>query len=214
MRTLAIIAVVIAGLLGVYWLIWPSYSYGFRLIVDVDTPSGPKTGSSVLNMVWRSQVPIGPHSAVTQVKGEAVFIDLGGGRNLIATLGFGPYGSQDRMEHLAFDAFKNVDRPMNIETLVKAQGSAPLTGDLIPTFVTFTDLNDPKTARVVRPDEFEQAFGEGFKFRGARIEMTSETVTTGIEKKLPMLVTHRDWMWRAYSEPRKFTPQYHLFLRS
>jgi hypothetical protein len=187
MKVLAIIAVVIAGLLGGYWLIWPSYSYGFRLIVDVDTPSGLKTGSSVLNMVWRSQVPIGPRGAVTQVKGEAVFVDLGGGRNLIATLGFGPNGSQDRMEYLAFDAFKNVGRPMNIETLAKAQGSAPLSGELIPTFVTFTDLNDPKTARVVRPDEFSTVFGEGVAFRGARIELTNDPVTKGIEARLPWL---------------------------
>ena len=65
--------------------------------------------------------------------------------------------------------------------------SAPLTCDLVPTLVTFTDLNNPTTARVVRPDEFPAAFGAGVRLRGARIEMTADPVTSGIEKKLTWL---------------------------
>jgi hypothetical protein len=188
MRTLAIIAAVLGGLLVWFWVSYPSYNYGFRLVIEVDTPSGVKSGSSVLNVTWRSQVPIGPRGAVTQIKGEAVFIDLGGGRNVIALLGFGPSGNEDRIGRLAFDAFRRAGRPMDIPTLAKTQGSAPLTGDLIPTFVTFAGLNDPKTARVVRPDEFEQAFGAGVRFRSARIEMTSASATREIEKKIPVLM--------------------------
>lgn len=188
MKKLGIIAAVLAGLFAWFWLSYPSYSYGFRLIIEVDTPSGLRSGSSVLNLTWRSQVPIGPRGAVTQVKGEAVFIDLGGGRNVIAMLGFGPNGNEDRTERLAIDAFRRAGRPMDIPTLAKAQGSAPLTGDLIPTFVTFADLNDPKSARVVRADDLEQVFGPGVRLLAARIEMTSASATREIEKKIPVLM--------------------------
>src|SRR5712691_1259199 len=173
MKWIAIVAAVLAGLLVWFWLSYPSYSYAFRLVIDVDTPSGLKSGSSVLALTWRSQVPIGPRGDVTQVKGEAVFVDLGSGKHVIATLGFGPKGDEDRLDRLAFDAFRRAGRPMDIKTLAKAQGSVALTGDLVPTFVTFGDLNDPKTARVVRPDEFRTVFGPGVTFRGARIEMTA-----------------------------------------
>lgn len=55
----------------------------------------------------------------------------------------------------------------------------------LPTLVTFTDLNDPMSVRVVDPDGFEQAFGPGVRFKRAFIEMTNDQVTRGIEKKLP-----------------------------
>jgi hypothetical protein len=187
MKRLLIIIGVVAGLYAAYAIAYPTYSYRFRLILDVDTPSGLKTGSSVISLTWRSQMPIGPRSAVTQVKGEAAIVDLGGGKHVIAILGFGPKGTQDKLEHLAFEAFRRAKRPMDIKALAKAQGSAPLTGDLVPTFVTFTDLNDPKTARVVRPDDFPAVFGAGVRFRDARIEMTTDPATKGIEEMLPWL---------------------------
>ena len=187
MKWLAIAGVIAASLIAWVWFAYPSYSYTFRLIIDVDTPSGLQTGSSVLSLTSRSQMPIGPRSAVTQISGEAVFVDLGGGRHVVATLGFGPKGSEDKLEHLAFEAFRQAGRPMDIKALAKAQGSVPLTGDLVPTLVTFVPLDDPKTARAVRPDEFPTVFGPGVRFRGARIEMTSDPVTRAIEKKLPWL---------------------------
>jgi hypothetical protein len=186
-KLLAIIAAVIAGASLLGWFAYPSYGYAFRLVVEVDTPAGLKTGSSVLSLTWRSQMPIGPRAAVTQVKGEAVFIDLGNGKHVIATLGFGPKGGEDRIEHLAFEAFRRAGRPMDVKNLAKAQGSAPLTGDLVPAFVAFAALDDPKTARVVRLDEFPAVFGAGVRLRDARIEMTHEPVTRGIEKRLAWL---------------------------
>jgi hypothetical protein len=184
MKWLALAAISLVGLVVWFWLSYPSYTYRARIVIEIDTPSGPKTGSSVLSFTWRSQTPIGPRGAVTQIKGDAVFIDMGGGRNLIALLGFGPNAAQDRLEYLAFEAFKRVGRPMTVEALSKAIGSAPLTGDLIPTFVTFDDPNDPTTARVVRPDELERTFGGGVRFRGAFIELTNERVSSGIERNL------------------------------
>ena len=67
---------------------------------------------------------------------------------------------------------------------------------------------------MVHPDQFEQVFGPDVHFKRTWIEMTTDPVTRGIEKKMPMLVSYRDAMRRAYSQPTKFTAQYHLFTRS
>ncbi len=187
MNRLLIAIGVLIGLYAAHAVAFPSYNYAFRLIIDVDTPTGLKTGSSVISLTWRSQVPIGPRSAVTQVKGEAVFVDLGGGQHVIATLGFGPKGADDKLEYLASEAFKRAGHPIDIQALAKVRGSAPLTGHLIPAFVTFTDLGNPKTGRIVLPDDFPAVFGAGIRLRGARIEMTDEPFTRGIEKKLTWL---------------------------
>jgi len=76
-------------------------------------------------------------------------------------------------------------------------GRANLYPPLVPTLVTFGDLADPKTARVVDPYAFEQEFGAGYVFRRAWIEMVpvgiwplnnlgiyGTPITRGIEKRL------------------------------
>jgi hypothetical protein len=78
------------------------------------------------------------------------------------------------------------------------RGKGDLPPDYIPTLVTFTDLNDPKTARVVQPEKFEQEFGPGVRFKRAWLEtvsrgiwplnlldITGEPITWEIEQKLP-----------------------------
>jgi hypothetical protein len=55
-----------------------------------------------------------------------------------------------------------------------------------PTFVTLDDPNDPRTARLVRP--------ENIGVTEITIEITDDDVSTGIEQRLP-------W-WRAYRDKR------------
>jgi hypothetical protein len=62
-----------------------------------------------------------------------------------------------------------------------------LAGEDIPTLVIFSDLNDPITARIVRPEELPQVFGEGVRFIRAYVEMTTDPVSRTIEAKLRWL---------------------------
>ncbi len=94
-------------------------------------------------------------------------------------------------------------------------GRVTLDGDLVPTLITFADLKDPKTARVVTLDGFEAAFGAGYRFRSASIEMvpvgwwplnligiTGTPITRGIETRLvwwnnpgrPTAIAWRAWL--------------------
>ena len=53
----------------------------------------------------------------------------------------------------------------------RVRGVVELRPPLIPTLVTFAAPFDPSTVRVVRPDEFGEVFGPGFRFRRATLEM-------------------------------------------
>jgi hypothetical protein len=121
------------------------------------------------------------------VRGEAVFVDLGAGRNVIALMAHGPRGeSVDQMITLPVEAYgySKWDEPA-WEGRAKMQGPVELRPPLVPTLVTFSDLNDPKSARVVLPGEVEQVLGPGTRFKGAWIDMTSDPATQEIERKLP-----------------------------
>ena len=219
MRKVRIIVVLLI-LVGVgylaYHIAFPGYTNRFRLIIEIETPDGLKTGSSVIQTrFWASGCWLPEACGLrTEAHGEAVFIDLGHGKNLVAILGWGPTGAdQEKLFHLTRVALAPA-RDVNWKDEYKLKGRGDLPPAYVPTLVTFADLNDPKTARVVRPDQFAQVFGPGVHFKRAWIETTSDPVTNEIVAKVPMLTTHRETLRRMLSVPRKFTPQYHLFVRN
>jgi hypothetical protein len=215
MKALGIFIAVIVGLYVAYKLIYPTYTYRYRMTVEIDVHGETKTGTSVIEVRLSKQPRFLPEvpPVATTVIGEAVFVDLGEGRNILALLASGPYGrTVDNPQFVVPRHFMLSYSDRDIAKFPQLQGRWNLESRL-PTLVTFTDLNDPKAVRVVQPEEFEQVFGPGVRFKRVWVEMTSDPVTRGIESKMPMLTTHRDWMRRMYSVPTTFTPRYHLFTR-
>jgi hypothetical protein len=178
---------------------WHTYTHRFRLTIEVDDRGVSKSASSVIQISVTEKPHWVPQTGgvYTSVRGEAVFLDLGDGRNVIALLGRGPFGERD-IYNLAALAFGR-DRPFWHREAPSWRGRAEL--PLIPTLVTFRDLKDPESARVLQPREFERVFGPGVRFKSASIEMVSagfgpfrafgwprslagEPVTRGIEAKL------------------------------
>lgn len=163
----------------------------YKIIVEVETPEGLKTGSNVAQVTitpkfvhWNPSSP--PVS--TRVKAEAIFIDLGQGKNIVSTLKFGESGTLDNIGELAQSVFKCTTSGLRL----RRNGTrSELTNTNIPVLVTFLDPNNPNTLRVVKPDEFEHAFGSGYLFKAAWIEITEDAVTTNrIEQSLPWVGTY------------------------
>jgi hypothetical protein len=173
----------------------PGHKY--RLAVEVETPEGVKSASGVLAVH-----PDRGYSrrGTTLTKGDAVWVDLGGGKNLVALLAhLDDKGLElDDMNYVALRAFNAAGRKATFNEMNRISGSAPVTGTLIPVLAAFTDSNDPATMRVVKPDDLEAAFGKGFRLRSVMAEavpngfwpldfggVLGEPVTRGIEAKLP-----------------------------
>ncbi|SRR6266404_6333172 len=195
MKRAGIIAL-LAGLAFVLYLCTqPAYTHRFRLTIEVETPDGIKTSSSVIETsAWESGNwgPIEARGIRRDFKGRAVFVDLGQGRNLVALLGFGPRGDQDKLFKLSSAALAP-GKKFDWKEEFKLKGRGVLQPDDIPTLVTFKDLNDPLSAVLVDPTDMAKNFGAGFAFRGALLETTSESVSGNIEKILP-------W-WRSPGRP-------------
>ena len=186
------IVALIVGAVLFYKGVFPTYSYRYRMTVEVAVDGVVHSGSSVIEVRLMQQpqfiVPVPP--VLASVRGEAVFVDLGKGRNVIALLVSGPNGSNVEYPKYIVSEHFNLST-VEYWDLIKyseLRGSWDLPKDRLPTFVTFADLNDPKSARVVAPGEFEQVFGPGVQFKRVWIEMTNASVTRGIEKKIPVIV--------------------------
>jgi hypothetical protein len=174
----------------------PGHKY--RLTVAVETPAGVKSASGVMAVHPDRGYSRGGH---TSTKGDAVLVDLGGGKNLVALMAHPDTSLDfDGMNYLALRAYSAANGRVSFNEMSRMTGVVPVLGALIPVLVTFADLNDPATARTVLPDDLEAALGKGFHLQGVFVEVVpnglwpldfggrlGEPVTRGIEGKLPWL---------------------------
>ena len=200
-----------AGLLGLLALLVggdqirinrPDHKY--RLTVEVTTPDGIKTGSGILAVVPDRNYN---RSGRTTMRGEAVFVDLGQdrdkGKNLVALLAHqqGAKLDLDDINYVALRAYGAArGSRVSFKDMSRQAGIVPVQGELIPVLVSFGDLKDPNSARLVAADHAGAILGDGYAIRGLTAEAVpngfwpidfggalGEPVTRGIEARLPWL---------------------------
>ena len=176
----------------------PGHKY--RLTVEVETPAGPKSASGVLAIHPDRGYSRGGH---TRTVGDAVFVDLGGGKNLVALLTHIDNGKidLDAANYVALRAYTEAGgKRVSFNEMSRLTGTVPVKGALLPVLVTFADPANPATAKVVSPDDAEAALGKGYRLQGVTAEVVpngfwpldfggvlGEPVTRGILAKLPWL---------------------------
>ena len=213
-HTFCVTALLVSGC-GVF-ISYPTIRY--RLRVEVDTPSGVRTGSSVMQISCSSthtQVPW-INGVGCETKGEAVAVDLPGGKTLFALLT--RPGESGGGAGYAFAAFPSnltpsADPGVAITELAAKTGTAILPRHVnspvehhtesdppsaYPMMVTFKDLRDPTNVLSVNPDHLDATFGSGVKLRRITVTMTDDAVTSGIEKRLgwlrdPAVMQQQGW---------------------
>ena len=174
------------------------YAHRFRLTVEVDAPNGVRSAASVIEVERKDVTWMpAPGRYEFRVRGEAVFLDFDGWRNLVAILAHGENAEDvSRVNSFWVEAYGR-ERSEDDDVWsgrMQLRGVVELKPPLIPTLVTFADPLDPSTVRVVQPGEFEAVFGPGFRFRRATLEMVPTgrqgvPVTGGIiEQHLPWLI--------------------------
>jgi len=176
----------------------PGHKY--RLTVDVETPQGRKSASGVLAVHPDRSYSRGGH---TRTVGDAVYVDLGGGKNLVALLAHIDNNLElDGINYVALRAYTAAagGKRVSFNDMNRQTGLVPVTGELIPVLVTFADPANPATARSVQPGDAEGALGKGYRLHGISAEVVpngfwpldfggvlGEPVTRGIQARLPWL---------------------------
>src|SRR5258705_13330938 len=145
----------------------PGHKY--RLTVEVKTPEGVKSASGILAV----QPDRGYcRSGHTRTRGDAVLLDLGGGKNLIALLAHVDKTVElDGMNFLALRAYNAAGRKGSFNDMSRMTGPVPVQGALIPVLETFADPGNPATARAVPPYGMAAALGKGFHLHGISVEV-------------------------------------------
>ena len=175
----------------------PGHKY--RLTVEVETPAGIRSASGVLAVTPDRGYN---NRGRTLTSGEAVFVDLGGGKNLIALLAhLDRTLDLDAINYVALRAYGEAGgQRVSFSQMNRMTGVVPVTGALIPVLATFADPADPGSMRSVAPDNLEADLGPGYRLHRITAEVTpngfwpidfggplGEPVTRGLHAKLPWL---------------------------
>jgi len=177
-------------------------SYRFRMTVEIETPQGIRTGSSVMEegAYKKLKLTSEEHGGGGYTHGEAVVVDLPDGPVFaLLTLGDGeqPLGYVvtnalvPDMERADIDAYVATVRKLGRSWSGSVKADLPRLRDIgagfrenryengWPVMVRLRDIHDPKTVELVDP----QAIG----VKRIWVETTSDPVTKGIEKRLGWL---------------------------
>ena len=175
----------------------PDHKY--RLTIEVETPQGLRAASGVMSVHPDRGYTKG---GSTQTKGDAVFVDLGGGKNLVVLLAHrADKGIDlDDTNYIALRAFAAAGQRAVFRQMDRVTGSAPVVGAVLPVLATFSDPNDPTTMREVKPADVETALGAGVRLKGVSVDVVPNgywpldfggvfgvPVTRGIAVRLPWL---------------------------
>lgn len=187
-------------------------SYRYRLTVEVETPQGLRTGSSVFEVSGQETYAFAPPEATgvhSYADGEAVAVDLPSGQTLFAlprseyqtdaAVAFAPMayrallirklganpGSVDKIHEL-----KRQTGAAVLPRYVKLAGSRPV--NIYPMLVRFRDLRDPKSVEAVDPSDLAASFGRGTVLKRITVKITDDQVTRTLLSRLK-------WLPRLYN---------------
>ncbi len=168
-----------------------SYEWNQKLTLVVGTPDGEVSGSAVVNeKVWFGQQPLSGNQVAYELTGEAATVEVSPGRFLFALHSY--------LKTLALASTLWQNSPQEAADVVlarieKVRDTRPVPPNMYPTLVTFTDLANPKSVKLVDPANLTAAFGSGYRLKSITLEFTDEKVTEGrVEKLLGWLVDYYD----------------------
>ena len=182
---------VLAGYLG-WRIMYPSYEWRQKITVEVETPQGPVSGSSVAEIAWWGVPKILPDATPRDwaVKAEAVVVPLPDGKYLFALV---------KTAHLIARAVL-FDPPYGGDPYLKPASQMKrfegkvhdIQRDNYPLLVTFDDISDPATVKRVDPDDLAASFSPGVSLKRITLTITDEPVTEGKIEKVLGWIDHLD----------------------
>jgi len=186
-RRLILLAALLLGACGQQL---PTYRY--RMTVEVDTPEGLRTGSSVIEVRSSrasSYVIPNPGQLNVRVKGEAVAIDLPGRKTLFVLLAKDGFSPDVGAGQWAFQALhvpvQEYGRMLVDLRTRQATGTLPIA--VCPQMIYFRDVSDPQSLENVTTSALPRVFGPGVLIRRISIKLTNDDVTHQLALLLPWI---------------------------
>jgi hypothetical protein len=181
MKNLLLLALLLIALTGC-----ERYSWHQKLTITVETPAGEVSGAAVSAVSWRKHwIPTDGMGWDFDLTGEAVVVEVTPDRYLFALLG-GPgttaYMGSVAAASIAGREGRVIDGDLFDEVRDKrdrAAGVITVPVYQYPLLVTFDDIADPASVKLVDAADLAASFGPGVRLKLVALEVTDEEVTEG-----------------------------------
>jgi hypothetical protein len=221
-------AAILAAIVALYWLSFPTFTHRYRLTIAVETDGQVHSASSVIEVrfhFWPQFVAglSNGNQYALEVRGQAVLVDLGARGALAASLRSYTDRSSVNAEWLGLRALNPqpvmpegsyVATRERLRELPGSPARADLTPDNMPQFIWFKDVADQTTAKAIKAAEFAAVIGGDARLVSAQLEMTRDAIVINIDRKLPwydaMERSQKTWGITAMSD--KFELAYTMFV--
>ncbi|WP_375787738.1 hypothetical protein ACE10Z_09790 [Bradyrhizobium sp. Pha-3] len=177
---------------AIYKFFYPTYTYRYRLTVNIEADGKLHSGSSVIEVIWYAHLLPELVSFSPELRGQAALVDLGERGVVVATLTADDWGWHN--SNAGWGAFWLVPRAFGVRDsngglskLANLRGKRELVLDNLPRLLWFSNPRDPTTAKTILVDDIASVFGSSAKFAGASVEITSDPLAINIRESLPWI---------------------------
>lgn len=193
MKKVLVIAAIVSVVFALVWAVVNKDRYAWRqkLTVTVETPAGEVSASSVSVVSWRKHwIQTDGMGWDYDLTGEAVVVEVAPGRFLFALLkgaGTTEYMGSVAGASIAGREGRVIDGALFDEVRDKrdrAAGVITVPDYQYPMLVTFGDIDDPASVRLVDPADLAASFGPGVRLKAVTLEVTEDAVTEGAVERV------------------------------
>ncbi len=193
MKKVLVIAAIAAVMFALVWAVFNKdrYAWHQKLTVTVEIPAGEVSASSVSAVSWRKHwIQTDGMGWDYDLTGEAVVVEVTPGRYLFALLkgaGTTEYMGSVAGASIAGREGRVIDGALFDEVRDKrdrAAGVITVPDYQYPMLVTFGDIDDPASVRLVDPADLAASFGPGVRLKAVTLEVTEDAVTEGAVERV------------------------------
>jgi hypothetical protein len=192
--TTLVVLLGIGAMVILYNYFYPTYSYRYRLTVNVEVDGKVHSGSSVVEVTWRGHPEIPEAGSYSpELRGQAALVDLGS-HGVVVGLLLGEDWGEPSSSTGGWGALWIVPRAFGVRDwndglpdLVRLRGKRDLAPNNLPRFLWFSNPQDPATAQIIPAQDFQAVLSPSVRFAGASVEITNDPLVIDIRDKLPWL---------------------------
>lgn len=188
MKRVLVVSAIAVVLFALVWAVLDKdrYSWRQKLTITVETPAGEVSARSVSAIRWRKHwIRWDGMGWSYDLTGEAVVVEVMPGRYLFALLKGA--GTTEYMGSVAAAAISGREgRVIDGALFREVQGGRGRAAGVItvrevqyPMLVTFDDISDPTSVKLVNPADLAASFGPGVRLKAVTLEVTDGAVTEG-----------------------------------